>query len=392
MSKAGKIISYISGVLLVLLATAFSLSYFVYRVPLFDQSGWFEADSGNVYHWDYYGKPQTGWQTISGRRYFFDPENGIMHTGWLDTREGRRYFAADGAMQTGWIELPDGCYFLEDNGVAHIGWMETGDGDYYFDARGTMQTGWLQLGQCRYYLAQNGIMHTGWVEIGDGRWFFDEQGIMQTGWVKEEDARYYLCEDGAMATGFLEVGGIKRYFLPDGAYIPLVNNSNPVPEGYKVDPVAIQDTYVDGVCLAALKELKEASEAAGYSFTLNSAYRSIEEQQQIWDERRQKLKEEGYSTEAADQIISEQVTVPGFSEHQLGLAVDIRYVDGLYDWLAENSWQYGFILRYPEDKMEITGISYEPWHFRYVGKTLAKDIFESGLCLEEYLQKLEKAQ
>ena len=81
------------------------------------------------------------------------------------------------------------------------------------------------------------------------------------------------------------------------------------------------------------------------------------------------------------------MTVPGYSEHQLGLAVDIRYEHGLYEWLAKHSWEYGFILRFPEGKEEITGIDYEPWHFRYVGKEMAKAVFESGLCLEEYLEK-----
>ena len=61
----------------------------------------------------------------------------------------------------------------------------------------------------------------------------------------------------------------------------------------------------------------------------------------------------------------------------------------MYKWLAENSWKYGFILRYPDDKIKITGIIYEPWHFRYVGETLAKDIYESSLCLEEYLTMLK---
>ena len=96
-------------------------------------------------------------------------------------------------------------------------------------------------------------------------------------------------------------------------------------------------------------------------------------------------------TEAA-----KSVAIPGTSEHQLGLAVDL--VDANYgylneyqaetptqQWLMENSWQFGFILRYPVDKSEITGIIYEPWHYRYVGKENAKDIYESGLCLEEWL-------
>ena len=90
------------------------------------------------------------------------------------------------------------------------------------------------------------------------------------------------------------------------------------------------------------------------------------------------------------------MAVPGTSEHQLGLALDIVDVANqvlderqenteVQKWLMKNSWKYGFILRYPTDKSDITGISYEPWHYRYVGKEAAKEIYEAGICLEEYL-------
>ena len=81
----------------------------------------------------------------------------------------------------------------------------------------------------------------------------------------------------------------------------------------------------------------------------------------------------------------------GRSEHQLGLAVDINgdelhsSNDEVYSWLAENAYKYGFILRYPEGKSDITGIEYEPWHYRYVGKEAAAEIFSRSICLEEYL-------
>jgi D-alanyl-D-alanine carboxypeptidase len=90
---------------------------------------------------------------------------------------------------------------------------------------------------------------------------------------------------------------------------------------------------------------------------------------------------------------------PGTSEHQLGLAVD--FVDTRYwtldekqaelpaqKWLMEHCWEYGFILRYPSEKSEITGIIYEPWHYRYVGREIALEIRDAGLTLEEYLETL----
>ena len=86
------------------------------------------------------------------------------------------------------------------------------------------------------------------------------------------------------------------------------------------------------------------------------------------------------------------MAVPGTSEHQIGMAVDInpdydKSGREVYEWLANNAHEYGFIRRYPEDKVKITGIMNEPWHYRYVGETAAKEIYEQGICLEEYLKE-----
>ena len=106
------------------------------------------------------------------------------------------------------------------------------------------------------------------------------------------------------------------------------------------------------------------------------------------------FRKEGYgNTEAAEKAI-DLVSMPGTSEHQLGIAVDINAENGTekneaYKWLSENSYRFGFIVRYPSGKSHITGISYEPWHFRYVGKSHARNMYESGQCLEEYLQQFQ---
>jgi len=99
---------------------------------------------------------------------------------------------------------------------------------------------------------------------------------------------------------------------------------------------------------------------------------------------------QGYSEENARTEVGKVVAVPGTSEHQLRLAVDIVDIENqektaVQKWLMENSWRYGFILRYPNDKSDITGIVYEPWHYRYVGKEAAKEIYDLDVCLEEYL-------
>ena len=127
---------------------------------------------------------------------------------------------------------------------------------------------------------------------------------------------------------------------------------------------------------------------------VRAGYRSQEEQESVLDNKIAAYQSEGYSKSRARSLALETVAEPGTSEHELGLAVDINAEEGrstgdeVYDWLAENAYKYGFILRYPSDKAEITGIDYEPWHYRYVGKDAAKEIYESKECLEEYLNKI----
>jgi len=136
--------------------------------------------------------------------------------------------------------------------------------------------------------------------------------------------------------------------------------------------------------------------AAGLNPLICSSYRTIDKQKNLYKNKVGEYLAQGYSQESAEAAAGELVAVPGTSEHQLGLALDIVDVANqvlderqenteVQKWLMKNSWKYGFILRYPTDKSDITGISYEPWHYRYVGKEAAKEIYEAGICLEEYL-------
>ena len=112
-------------------------------------------------------------------------------------------------------------------------------------------------------------------------------------------------------------------------------------------------------------------------------YRTYEEQQKILDDKIKAYINEGYSQSRAERTAKEWVALPGTSEHQLGIAVDINADkskssnDEVYTWLAANAHNYGFILRYPQGKQEITGTSYEPWHYRYVGVDAARFDFPS---------------
>lgn len=180
----------------------------------------------------------------------------------------------------------------------------------------------------------------------------------------------------------------------------LVNPNNKMPDGYQDDIELTQlknGQAVDSRCYPDLQEMMDDCRKAGLSPVICSSYRSQETQEYLYNRKVNQFRDKGYSTEEAKIEAGKIVAVPGTSEHQLGLAVDI--VDESYQtldeeqentaaqkWLIENSYKYGWILRYPSSKSSLTGIIYEPWHYRYVGKEAAKEIYEAGICLEEYLK------
>ena len=135
--------------------------------------------------------------------------------------------------------------------------------------------------------------------------------------------------------------------------------------------------------------------AQGYGLFVREGYRTQEEQQQLLEEKIEAYENEGKSKSEAKKLAEQWVAIPGTSEHQLGIAVDINAdatkssSDDVYSRLAENAYKYGFIKRYPSDKTDITGVINEPWHYRYVGKEAALEIYSSGICLEEYIDTLE---
>ena len=124
-----------------------------------------------------------------------------------------------------------------------------------------------------------------------------------------------------------------------------------------------------------------------------SGYRTQKKQQQLYDDKVAGYRKEGNSQSEAEELAKQWVSVPGYSEHQIGLAVDINgAIYDLYFWLQENSYKYGFIFRYPGDKNDITGVAKEVWHYRYVGVEAATEMYEKGLCLEEYLAERQAEQ
>jgi D-alanyl-D-alanine carboxypeptidase len=176
----------------------------------------------------------------------------------------------------------------------------------------------------------------------------------------------------------------------------LVNKWNPVPDGYDVELTQLSNgAYVDVRIYPALQEMFDAARDDGVYPVVAAGYRTVEKQRSLWEEKVAELEAEGCSAADAEKEAETWVAVPGTSEHQLGLAVDIN-ADGVhsagyevYEWLEKNAWEYGFILRYPSDKTDITGVGYEPWHYRYVGEEAAATISRQSLCLEEYLSTMQ---
>ena len=185
--------------------------------------------------------------------------------------------------------------------------------------------------------------------------------------------------------------------------LTLVNPWHSMEEGYvpalrQVTWGQEEEQFVDERAADALLQMIADCEAAGNEPYICSSYRTMEKQQYLFNNKLYRLiYEDGVDEASAPAIAAQSVALPGTSEHQLGLAVDIIDYNFPYlnkdqeqqptqQWLMEHCWDYGFILRYPNDKSEITGIIYEPWHYRYVGVEAAQEIHALGLTLEEYLE------
>ena len=191
---------------------------------------------------------------------------------------------------------------------------------------------------------------------------------------------------------------IKAEKMEKRQLLTLVNPWNKVPEGYEVELENITaEQAVDVRCIEDLRHMVLDCYMAGASPYICSSYRTQEMQEYLFENKVMRVMAEGYGAEFAPDIAAQSVAVPGTSEHQLGLAVDIvdEYFPNLNNWqeytytqqwLIKHSWEYGFILRYPNGTTDITGIIYEPWHYRYVGKDVAAEIHELGITFEEYIE------
>lgn len=173
-----------------------------------------------------------------------------------------------------------------------------------------------------------------------------------------------------------EKHGLSGNYTPEGLSIPNIPFSNGSDD---------EEKHVAGTVVKPLEELVNAAKKDGIILLGNSGYRSYKSQEDIYENR---------VISQGKKLADAYVAKPGFSEHQTGLCIDITNKSGYFgkgtkeaDWLAKNCYRFGFIIRYPYGKKSVTGIEYEPWHIRYVGKEAAKYIHDNGITLEEYLQK-----
>ncbi|MCM1175222.1 MAG: M15 family metallopeptidase [Blautia sp.] len=179
----------------------------------------------------------------------------------------------------------------------------------------------------------------------------------------------------------------------------LVNKQHPIPEDYSFNLGIIKGSMqCDERIIADLLAMMQAAKGDGINLEVCSPYRTDGKQEWLFDKKIKTYMSQGYSYMDAYKAASQIVTIPGSSEHQIGLALDIysdthKTLDEAFEdteagkWLAAHSYEYGFVLRYPEGKEYITSIEYEPWHFRYVGREAAAVMHKEDLCLEEFWDK-----
>ena len=180
-------------------------------------------------------------------------------------------------------------------------------------------------------------------------------------------------------------------------YLVLINSWHILPEDYEVELDHVEyGHYMEEKAAEHLREMLDDCRDDGNSPLICSSFRERSKQEKLFQNDVRKFMYSGMSEEEAIKETAKNVAIPGSSEHEAGLAADIVYSgrqmlderqedNDTQQWLMEHCWEYGFILRYPRDKQEITGITYEPWHYRYVGVEAAEKIMSEGLCLEEYL-------
>lgn len=221
-------------------------------------------------------------------------------------------------------------------------------------------------------------------------------------YIEGVDAAYTLDDLLENQTSYQADDNVPEEVLEDYEFdasdwrLVLINKQHPIPEDYSFKLGNIKDGMrCDERIINDLLAMMQAARDDGINLLIRSPYRSDNHQETNFNKRIRLYMGQGYSYMEAYKLTSQVIAVPGASEHQVGLALDI--VCDTYDsltegfsetkagqWLAEHSCEYGFTLRYPQGKEYITSIEFEPWHFRYVGRPAATIMHDEGICLEEF--------
>ena len=198
---------------------------------------------------------------------------------------------------------------------------------------------------------------------------------------------------------------VTEAYVPNGDWrLIIANKQHPMPESYKVNVSYLDGGYrIDSRVKDTYNAMIAAAKKDGISLKLISGFRTFSGQTTLFNNKVNQYINKGYSREKAKELAAQYVAPPGTSEHLTGLAVDLISPDWYnthssltsdfentkqFKWLYEHCAEYGFVLRYPKDKVSVTGYSYEPWHYRYVGVEAAKEIMSKKICLEEYVAGL----
>lgn len=222
--------------------------------------------------------------------------------------------------------------------------------------------------------------------------------VILDGFASVSDAAYTVHSTtiGVFEKMNIHSGGSKTSEKMTEWNLILVNKDNPIPKNYHIEFTLLSNgERVDSRIYPDLQEMFDEARTSGLQLFVREGYRTGDEQRQIFEDKIEAYRNEGHSKSESRKLAEEWVAAPGTSEHEIGLAVDINADtsvssrDDVYLWLRNNAHRFGFILRYPQGKQDWTGVEYEPWHFRYVGKDAALEMYQQDLCLEEYLQSIQ---
>lgn len=226
--------------------------------------------------------------------------------------------------------------------------------------------------------------------------------VMPKKTIENKKESQFLYQEEKKIEGNILQEKAKKIYKNNKDLLILVNRTNEMPDTYirQLTGICEGRLEADGRIVKDLREMLAAAERNGYSYFVASAYRSREKQEYLVQKNISDLMAQGMEELKAKKETYKYQQLPGHSEHETGLALDILCSDNLTmenwaqdkldgnKWLRRNAHKYGFVLRYPKKKENITLIQYESWHFRYVGKVAAKFMWENGLTLEEFYEML----